>query len=125
MLLAGAAPGGQSRLIHHAYFRLHCKCGCNESDAESQKCVFELWNRVVVSGLVVEFVKRTAFGLVVDVLLEVAHLVGDEAEDMVKGDPFEVGLVFVEVFADGVEFGDEGFGFHGWFLSELISVVAD
>lgn len=63
-------------------------------------------------GLVVEFVESAAFGLVIDVLLEVAHLVGDEAEDMVQRDPLEVGLVFVEVFADGVEFGEEGFGFH-------------
>ncbi len=69
-------------------------------------------NGVVDCGLVFELVERAAFGLVVDVLLEVTHLVGDEAEDMVEGDPLEIGFVFVEVFADGVEFSEEGFGFH-------------
>jgi hypothetical protein len=69
-------------------------------------------NGDVDCGLVFELFESASLSLVVDVLLKVTHLVGNEAEDVMEGEPFDVGLVFVEVLADGVEFGEEGFGFH-------------
>lgn len=53
------------------------------------------------------------FVLFLNVLLEVAHLVRDEGEDVVEGEPFEVGGVLGDILAEAVEFGEEAFGFHG------------
>lgn len=68
--------------------------------------------RFDMRGLVLKLVETALFRFFVDVLLELTHLVADEAEDMVQGHPFQVGGVFGYVLAEAVEFGEERFGLH-------------
>jgi len=61
---------------------------------------------------VLKLVECAALGLIVEIVLKITHFVRDKTERMVQGEPLDVGLVFFEVFADGVELGENFFGFH-------------
>ena len=61
--------------------------------------------RVASSGM------RAVFHDFIEVLLKLAHLVGDEAERMMHREVLGISHIFVEIRALAIEFGDDNFGF--------------
>ena len=53
-----------------------------------------------VPCLFLELFEGTAFFLIIEIGLKVAHFVGDKAECVMEGEPFDICFVFVEVFSD-------------------------